>query len=732
MKLPLATPELSGSARAREARRIRELASEISRLNPQALTRTNGEEADHRPIRDELQNELGGYPANFTKGLLHNVFGMVMYAEDYRNFVAAINSHDTTLFETLVRTAQDRRGTDLFLCTKGEKTPSWRGWESPRSGHVFEMQGPDAGAVGMAPAPRVGSSELAAEMAEVYALALLRDVPFTVICEGGSKKLCASGHGSDEALISADEAASLLNSMEFFSGIGAKSSTPHQVNAHGLNRFEANRREARFKNGTLTPEVLFRGSTKGAKRGPYISQFMLIGNDSFNSSMGATGMSNFPGTQADFDFRDGFIRYGSLIIDQRTFTHLNCVDYMTDWCSWLDVQNGASYDKADLFEEKRRFITTPRDLATYVHFDALYEAYLNAALILIAMEIPKSKGFPEPSPTENRTPFATFGAPHVLSLVTEVATRCLKAVRRQKFNYHRRARPEAMGGRFTIARIEEALGEGLIAGKSALGCTKDPFAHMLKEIPNELQDKIIEHNQEQNEAPIADVRRVQCDAKCVDNLFEELNSALGKPIDFDIDPNNLLLPMAFPEGSPMHPSYGAGHATVAGGCVTILKAFFEMYEDCDGTKERKLAFKDQKGNQKPIVYVPNDDGTALVKGDIKDDLHDGFLTIQGELDKLAANISIGRNMAGVHYYSDYYDSVRMGERIAVGILLEQAPTYGEEMSCTFKSFDGDLITISGNAGNCPTLSILDHDGNPVQTDEWWLRHTSGESFIEDF
>jgi hypothetical protein len=32
--------------------------------------------------------------------------------------------------------------------------------------------------------------------------------------------------------------------------------------------------------------------------------------------------------------------------------------------------------------------------------------------------------------------------------------------------------------------------------------------------------------------------------------------------------------MAFQDGSPMHPSYGAGHATVAGTCFTILKAFF--------------------------------------------------------------------------------------------------------------------------------------------------------------
>jgi hypothetical protein len=32
-----------------------------------------------------------------------------------------------------------------------------------------------------------------------------------------------------------------------------------------------------------------------------------------------------------------------------------------------------------------------------------------------------------------------------------------------------------------------------------------------------------------------------------------------------------LLPLAFPEGSPTHPAYGAGHATVAGACTTILK-----------------------------------------------------------------------------------------------------------------------------------------------------------------
>ena len=173
----------------------------------------------------------------------------------------------------------------------------------------------------------------------------------------------------------------------------------------------------------------------------------------------------------------------------------------------------------------------------------------------------------------------------------------------------------------------------------------------------------------------------------------------------------------------MHPAYGAGHAAVAGGCVTMLKAFFEMFEDCDSHQERALCDKDGK----PIVYVPNADGSRLVK----DQKFKGKLTIQGELDKLAANISIGRNMAGVHYYSDYYDSLRMGERIAVGILMEQAPTYGDGMQTSFKSFDGDYISISGEGGSCPKLSILDRDGNPVSTRDWWLRHVPGEELVED-
>ncbi|MEM9397494.1 MAG: bromoperoxidase [Pseudomonadota bacterium] len=715
MKLPFSEPSPSGSERARQAKRQRDLATEVSRLTPQARTQANGEENDHG----------GTYPANFTKGLLHNQFGIVSEAQDYRCFVEAINSEDSTLFEKAVPSALDRKGssTDLFnckvtgTCSGAEQTPDWRGWESPRSGHSYDLQGPDAGAVGMAPAPRVGSSELSAEMAEVYGLALLRDVPFSEIMSGGDAQLIGSDFGSKTAAASSAQVAQWLGEMAFYSGLDVVSSTPHNY-SDGLNRFELNRRAARpelAEGGSPKPENLYRGSTKGSQSGPYLSQFMLIGANSLGCAGG--GQSSFPAKSASWDIQDGFIPYGTIPIDQRTVTHKNGLDYMTDWTSWLDVQNGANMQaegvRADQYEAERRFITTPRDLATYVHFDALYEAYLNAALVLLAMGTPHSKGFPEPSPKGTRTAFVTFGGPHILSLVCEVATRCLKAVRRQKFNYHRRARPEALGGRLTLANL----------GKdSELGSAAAAFADALADIPAGLQAAIVAHNNAQNLATTVALRNVSHST----SVYPGVSKTQFKN-------KNLLLPMAFPEGSPMHPAYGAGHATVAGGCVTVLKAFFEMFEGANSFVERPLYCPESNGKPTTTMYEPD---LSPSSGDPGSRLHDvgngqTMLTIQGELDKLAANISIGRNMAGVHYYSDYYDSIRMGERITVGILLEQAPTYGETVEMTFKSFDGDHITISGDAGSCPSLTILGKDGAPVQPDDWWLRHVPGREFSED-
>jgi hypothetical protein len=70
------------------------------------------------------------------------------------------------------------------------------------------------------------------------------------------------------------------------------------------------------------------------------------------------------------------------------------------------------------------------------------------------------------------------------------------------------------------------------------------------------------------------------------------------------------------------------------------------------------------------------------------------MTVGGELNKLAANVAYGRNVAGVHWRSDGYESLRLGERIAVALLRDQKFTYVESSSAlTFKGFDGTTITI---------------------------------------
>src|SRR5207237_2117394 len=82
-----------------------------------------------------------------------------------------------------------------------------------------------------------------------------------------------------------------------------------------------------------------------------------------------------------------------------------------------------------------------------------------------------------------------------------------------------------------------------------------------------------------------------------------------------------LLPQAFPEGSPLHPSYGAGHATVAGASATILKAVFD------------------ESYVIPQPVVPSADGLTLAPYTGPDA---DRLTVGGELNKLAANVAMGR------------------------------------------------------------------------------------------
>ena len=467
-----------------------------------------------------------------------------------------------------------------------------RAWESQGAGLTFDLEGPDAQAVTMPPAPTLDSQELVTEMLEVYLMALLRDVPFAKF-------------GETPAI---NEAIERLNNTTWIK------------NPESLDLSPAERSRLRQP---FNLQTVFRGITPGEQVGPYISQFLLIGNQ---------GLGNLN------DFIDGFISYGSLRIDQRVRVAEENKDYMTTWEAWIDVQNGADVRGLETYmnDPGYRFIATPRDIATYVHYDALYEAYLNACIILLGLGISFDPGIPfqDKDFQDKQQGFAQFGGPHILTLVTEVATRALKAVRFQKFNLHRRLRPEVVGG--WVSRFQNGDTQNL-----------EVMQTLIDGLGADFLDQIAAHNKSQNDS--------QSDRQ------GDANNGYA---------NSFLLPMAFPEGSPMHPAYGAGHATVAGACVTMLKAFF----DTDAIL--------------PFCYQANSNGTQLEKVPL-----DEPLTVGGELNKLAANISIGRNWAGVHYFTDYIESLRMGEKIALGILEEQKLTYGENFSMTIPLFDGGSVTI---------------------------------------
>jgi hypothetical protein len=135
-----------------------------------------------------------------------------------------------------------------------------------------------------------------------------------------------------------------------------------------------------------------------------------------------------------------------------------------------------------------------------------------------------------------------------------------------------------------------------------------------------------------------------------------------------------LLSQAFPEGSPTHPAYPTGHGVVGGACITLLKFFLD-------------------GNHvisNPLV--PTSDGLSLVPYTGSDA---GQITVNGELNKLAHNVSFGHGIhAGIHWRSDTDSSLVLGEGVAISVLQDRAQCYNEKFTVNFTKFDGTIAAIT--------------------------------------
>lgn len=339
------------------------------------------------------------------------------------------------------------------------------------------------------------------------------------------------------------------------------------------------RRFPTFRRSTET--TIFRGETPGDTIGPYVSQFLYKP-----------------------------IPHGAMTIDQRYRVPMPGEDRMTGYVEWANIQNGLAPSSPLSYDPTPRYIRNGRDLGEYVHQDFTYQAFLNAGLILLSFGGGALSDTNPYKTVQNQGGFIQFGAAHVLDMVARAANAALKAAWYQKWNVHRRLRPEEFGG---------------LVHKHLTGIASYPAVQPV------LQS--------------AAVREVF-------NLY-----------------GTYLLPMAFPEGCPTHPAYPAGHATISGACATILKAFF----------------KESFVIPSPVEASP--DGLSL-------NPYGGQLLIGNELNKLAANISLGRDMAGVHWRSDGIEGILLGEKVAIQILKDYRQTYNETFGgFSFTRFNGSGVTI---------------------------------------
>lgn len=304
------------------------------------------------------------------------------------------------------------------------------------------------------------------------------------------------------------------------------------------------------------------------------------------------------------------IPFGPTTIQQHYRTTAVGDDHMTSYNHWLAVQNGLGPQTSATIEPVLRYIASGRDLAEYVHYDFSYQAFQCAALILLGYG---GGALDDANPYKtigNQGAFVTFGGPMILDLVARAAVEALKAAWYQKWLVHRRLRPEAYAG---------------------------------------LVHHVVEGNASYPIHPDA------------------LNSSVLPLIQSNY--SSSLLPMAFPEGCPTHTAYPAGHATIAGACVTILKAFF------------KESFA------MPTPVQADATGSNLTP-------YAGALTVGGELNKLASNISYGRDTGGVHWRTDGSEGLKLGEELAIRLLRDHKVLNNETFAgFSLTKFDGATITV---------------------------------------
>jgi len=390
----------------------------------------------------------------------------------------------------------------------------------------------------------------------------------------------------------------------------------------------------------VTPQNLFRYPFIGCTDGPYVSQLLF-------QTHSLDGANYVPMIHSRFQVADPVT---GDVVPQATSPG---VDYMTSLADYVSVENGngafnAPNDppNASIDLTTARFVRSARDLGSLAASDSIFSVYFRAAIFLQNMRVPTDPNIPYNLDTTKRiNGFNTFSTAWLFSLIGRVH-QTEAAAFYQKWYVHRKVRPEAHAN----------LVDGILTNRFTL----NPSMH-----PELLNSSVL---------PLIFERNRQL------NVKRGVASTAG----------SYFCPQELDGGSPSHPSAPAGHAFTAGACVTMLKAFFDL-----GTPGSLRPWPTTAPN--PFVpfqpaSVANADGSALVQTGETD------LTILGELNKLAANISEGRDMSGIHWrVSDNMLGMLLGEDVAIYLLNETAALYPEQFKgFTLTKFDGTTILVGGN------------------------------------
>ena len=189
------------------------------------------------------------------------------------------------------------------------------------------------------PAPLIESNEAAAQMLEVYAMALLRDVPMSVV----QNPAIANPYLSD--IVTA------LNNVNTW--LKAPTSPP--------------------VGGSITRNLLFRLDTEGDRLGPYASQFLYY----------TILFSNYLFVQ------NQYLGYDAPFINNPTSANINFNnDYIKTRAEFVTVWNGEP--PSDTFSKGsklRRYLTTIRDFAIYINKDQIWQMAYMAATLLLAKNV---------------------------------------------------------------------------------------------------------------------------------------------------------------------------------------------------------------------------------------------------------------------------------------------------------------------------------------------------------